>query len=236
VRSSLVIRACSGDHVEPGVFAQAASVTIDLSGRLERLAETRRHAVSLLTQARRVIGPGCLFAKIDGVMAQSTDADLAALLRAGLDGIVLSGCRSGEDVQHLGTKLAVHEAEIGLTDGTTKIIAVAACDAAALFRMESYAGSSARLAGIAWDAERLSAALGIETPGSDDPMPAPLVLGRTLTVVAARASGVPAIDTACGLTGHMLVLACENARRDGFAAKFATSSEQLRIIGASFAA
>ncbi len=96
--------------------------------------------------------------------------------------------------------------------------------------------SSARLAGIGWDAERLSAALGLETPGFGDPFPAPLVLGRTLTVVAARAAGVPAIDTACGLTGHMLVLACENARRDGFAAKFATSSEQLRIIGASFAA
>ena len=89
---------------------------------------------------------------------------------------------------------------------------------------------------IGWDAERLSAALGLETPGVGDSFPAPLVLGRTLTVVAAQAAGVPAIDTACGLTGHMLVLACENARRDGFAAKFATSGEQLRIIGASFAA
>ena len=66
--------------------------------------------------------------------------------------ILLPRSLGGASVQQLGAKLAVREAEFALADGATRIIAVAET-ARSLFGMASYRGSSARLNGLAWDAE-----------------------------------------------------------------------------------
>ncbi len=56
----------------------------------------------------------------------------------------------------------MREAECGLEDGGTRIIAIATETAAGLFALGSFAGASRRLAGLAWGAEDLSADLGAE--------------------------------------------------------------------------
>jgi citrate lyase subunit beta/citryl-CoA lyase len=46
-------------------------------------------------------------------------------MEAGPDGIMLPKAAGGPDVAHLGAKLAVREAEFGLPDGETRIVAIA---------------------------------------------------------------------------------------------------------------
>ena len=101
------------------------------------------------------------------------------------DGIVLPKSLGGASVQQLGVKLAVREASLGLADGATRIIAIATESARALFGMESYRGCSARLEGLAWGGEDLSADLGAESNRLPDGAYAgPYALARNLTLLA----------------------------------------------------
>ena len=236
VRSYLLVPASSGDALDPALFEEAAVLIVDLAEASAPIEQSRRQAFAFLLRARAARPQFRLFVQISDLSAGLADADLDAILPAAPDGIVLSGCSSGEDVQHLGTKLAVREAEFGIGDAATAIIAVAACDAAALFRMGSYAGSSPRLAGLAWDAARLATTLGLRPDVSMRDLPAPLAFARTLTVLAAHAASVPAIDAACALNGREFAAACVRARSDGFTAKFAMDAAQLPVIEAAFAA
>ncbi len=236
VPSSLLVLGSSGDALDLAVLEQPATLIVDLTKAGMPVEETRRQAFAFIVRARAASCQLRLFVQINDLSTGLADADLDAILPAAPDGIVLPGCRSGEDVQHLGTKLAVREAELGIADDATKIIAIAACDAAALFRMGSYAGSSPRLAGLAWDAERLATTFGVRGDVSARDLSAPLALARTLTIVAARSAGIPAIDAACAVNGEALVEACVLARRDGFTAKFAKHPRQVPVIEAAFAA
>jgi len=124
-----------------------------------------------------------------------TAADLDAVIPAAPDGVVLPKCLDGADVQRLGANLAVREAEHGLADGSTRIIAIATESARALFGFASYRGAGGRLEGLAWGGEDLAADLGAETNRlPDGAYAAPYALARTLTLVGAVAAGARPID------------------------------------------
>jgi citrate lyase subunit beta / citryl-CoA lyase len=116
------------------------------------------------------------------------EAELDALMPAAPDGIILPA-QNGADVQHLGIKLAVREAELGIADGATRIIVLAGGTPGAIFQLASFAGASARLIALAFDSSVLAASLG----ANDDAPGAPLILARNLTLFAARAAGVMAL-------------------------------------------
>jgi citrate lyase subunit beta/citryl-CoA lyase len=178
-----------------------------------------------------------LFVRINGLETSLADADLDAIMPAGPDGIMLPKSRSGADVQHLGAKLAVREAQSGLPDGACAIIPLVTETAASLFGLSSYAGASQRLLGMAWGAEDLSAALGAQTNRlPDGAFTAPYQLARTLTLVGARAAQVEPIDTVFTAFRDEAGLRrdCEAALRDGFTAKMAIHPAQVPIINAIF--
>jgi len=84
-----------------------------------------------------------------------TEADLATVMLAPPDGILLPKSVNGASLQHLGALLAVKEAEHELADGATKIMAIVTETPAAIFNLGSYAGASHRLEGLTW-APRIS--------------------------------------------------------------------------------
>ena len=150
--------------------------------------------------------------------------------------ILLPRSLGAASVQQLSAKLAVREAQLGLADGATRIIAVADT-AQSLFHMGSYRGSSARLAGVAWSAEALRADIGAETDRDRlGGALGPYRLARELTLLAATSARVAAIDAAFpdirdleGLRAEALA-----ARRDGFTAKIALDPAQVGIINDVF--
>ena len=232
MRSMLYVRGGDTDAVDAALAAGADALLIELPedlGDAARLAPVK----ALLQAAQLAPDRPILFVRVPSIETPSIDTGLAALIEAEPDGIVLGGCRGGYDVQHLGVKLAVHEAEHGLTDGETPIIAEAGSTARALFSMGSYADASQRLIGLIWDGIVLAADLGTTVPVAGG-RPAALTTARSLTLLAARAAEVSAIDGPSVTTGDAFRAECEQARQEGFNAKIAISADQVAIINAVF--
>ncbi|CAN5180438.1 hypothetical protein BH10PSE9_BH10PSE9_16150 [soil metagenome] len=170
-----------------------------------------------------------LYVRVSSTHSESLPAELDALVPLRPDGIVLSGAAGGHAVTRLAALLRPREALAGIADGATPIVAISAGTAAAVLGLDTFAGASARLAGLVCDAAALAAASGTGTTAG------PIMAARALTVLAASAAAVPAIDGAYGgndLAG--LEAEAEAARRDGFAGKIATRPEQVAVINRVF--
>ena len=125
-----------------------------------------------------------------------TDADLDGVVAGRPEAILLPKAEGGAAVTHLDAKLTAREAIHGLPEGSIKILALATETAAALFLCGTYRGASPRLTGITWGAEDLSAELGAETNrDAAGRFTSPYLLARNLSLAAAAAARVQAIDT-----------------------------------------
>jgi len=239
MRSWLFIPGDDARKLAKGAESGADALILDLE---DSVSATRKAAARAETTALlKALGPEAhrpkLFVRVNPLSTPDNIADLDAVMPAGPDGIVLPKAEGGASIQQLGVRLAVREAENGLPDGATRIMAIATETARSLFHMGSYAGASHRLVGFAWGAEDLSADLGAETnraPGGH--YADPYRLARTLTLVASAAAGASAIDSVftnfrdeAGLREE-----AEIARRDGFAGKMAIHPAQVAPINAIF--
>ncbi len=229
MRSHLLVPADDAKKLEAALQSEADCLWLDLGGASAPRA--RKLALATLQEARRTPIYVCPHAIESGKI----DADLDAVMKGAPDGIVLAKSRGGADIQHLGAKLALREAEYDLADGSTRIIAVAAQTPAAIFKMGTYAGASRRLLALCWGPEELAMAIGAKGP-PDGSMTGPYALARSLTLMAAKAAGVAAIDSVyADLDRGGLKAACEAAQRDGFAGKLALDADQAALINTFFA-
>jgi citrate lyase subunit beta/citryl-CoA lyase len=165
----------------------------------------------------------------------SADAALDTAMPGLPDGILLQVCGSGAEVQHLGVKLAVREAELGLRHGSTPILAMAGSSAAGLLGLSGFAGASPRLAALAWDAADLARDIGADPGLIERPQEAePFRMAATMLLFGARAAGVAAIDTATQGDAAGLTAQCIRARSMGYTGKIAVHAAQVAIINAHF--
>jgi citrate lyase subunit beta / citryl-CoA lyase len=166
-----------------------------------------------------------------------TDDDLKAVVASRPDGIMLPKCNCGADVQQLSTRLRVLEAENGLPDGSIRIVPLITETAIGVLSGASYRGASARLAGLTWGAEDLSAAIGARSTRDEAGRYTDVFrFARSVTILAASAAGVPAIDTVFvnfrdteGIRRE-----CLEAERDGFTGKMAIHPDQVAVINEAF--
>jgi citrate lyase subunit beta / citryl-CoA lyase len=150
---------------------------------------------------------------------------------------MLPKSNSGQDVQQLSAKLRVHEAENGLPDGAINILPIITETAAGVLAAATYAGASARLAGLTWGAEDLSAAIGARAARDENGRYTDVFrLARTMTILAAGAAEVAAIDTVFPAFRDMAAFEaeCKEAERDGFTGKMAIHPAQVPVINAAF--
>src|SRR5262249_22878281 len=156
---------------------------------------------------------------INALVSGLAENDLDLIVPARPNGVVLPKSASGADVARLSAMLGAREALAGVPDGSIRIIAIATESPAALFTLGTYCGASARLAGLTWGVEDLSAALGAETMrDAAGRLTDPYRLARSLCLAGAVAANVAPIDTVfthfrdgAGLETEALA-----ARRDGF--------------------
>lgn len=238
MRSYLFVPGDSPRKLAKAMESRADALLIDLEDSVapDGKAAARRLAADFIRENKGAGGPR-LMVRVNALDTPFIEADLDVVMASAPEAIMLPKACGGIDVQHLAAKLAVREAEAGLPDGGTAIVAIATETARALFQMGTYRGSSHRLAGLAWGAEDLSADLGAETSQDETGgFTAPYRLACTLTLLAAAAAEVPAIDTV-----HVnyrdeegLARRCAEARRDGFTAKMAIHPAQVPVINAAF--
>ena len=236
LRSLLFVPADSSRKLEKALASGADALLIDLEDSVapEARPKAREMARDFIKAAQ---GGPALYVRINGLDSGLADADLDAVMPAAPAGVMLPKCGGGHDVQHLGARLAVREAENNLADGATHIVALATETAASVFHMGSYAGASRRLTALTWGAEDLSAGLGAQTTRlPDGGYTPPYALARSLTLFGAVAAEVAPIDTVFpAYRDHAgFQRDCEDAVRDGFTGKMAIHPDQVGVINALF--
>jgi citrate lyase subunit beta/citryl-CoA lyase len=239
MRSLLFVPADSKRKIEKGLGSPADAVILDLE---DSIAATNKDVARDLAAeyiAARTPGDSgpLVYVRINPLGSGLADIDLDAIVPSRPDGIVLPKSEGGQDVQLVSAMLAAREALAGIEDGAIRIVAIATETPASLFELNTYQGASARLAGMAWGAEDLSAGLGSEgNRDAEGNLTDPFRLARTLTLAGAAAAGVAAIDSpftafrdSAGLEKE-----AEMARRDGFGGKLAIHPDQVPIINRVF--
>jgi citrate lyase subunit beta/citryl-CoA lyase len=238
MRSFLFVPADSEKKLAKGSDSGADALILDLEDSVtaDRKAGARDTALAYLNQhagARRQQ----LVVRVNALDTGLTDADLDVVVAGKPDAILLPKAEGGAAVIHLDAKLTAREAIHGLPEGTIQILALATETASSLFLCGTYKNASARLTGITWGAEDLSAELGSETNRDErGRFTSPYWLARNLSLAAAASARVAAIDTVYADFRNMEGLREEaiEARRDGFTAKMAIHPAQVAIINQVF--
>jgi len=191
----------------------------------------RAHVAELI--GRREPRDWSLFVRVNPFDGNLTMADLDAVVRPGLDGILLPKPEGGADVSRLADEIAGREAAAGMASGSISIAVVATETPTAVFTLGSYAPAHPRLAAMTWGAEDLAAAVGATTNRNEaGEFTAPFKLVRNLALFAATAAGTAPIDTLHAdfrdLAG--LEADCRASRRDGFVGRLAIHPGQVEVI------
>lgn len=238
MRSLLFVPGDSEKKLERGFSSGADVVIVDLEDSVspDNKAHARGVAANFIASKRNETRAS-IYVRVNDLSTGLTDDDLRAIVPIAPDGIMLPKSNSGADVQHLSTKLRVHEAENGLPDGAIRIIPIITETAAGVLATGSYAGASARVAGLTWGAEDLSAAIGARAARDNNGRYTDVFrMARAMTVLGAAAADVAAIDTVFVnfRDGEGLREECLEAERDGFTAKMAIHPDQVAIINEAF--
>ncbi|WP_425228980.1 HpcH/HpaI aldolase/citrate lyase family protein [Sphingomonas sp.] len=212
----------------PERFAKAAAsgadaLILDLEDSVvpARKDAARAAVAAYLTEQRSI----AVFVRVNPLASPFVDDDVAALLGARPDGIVLPKADGAGDVALLASRLPL------------PILPVATETPAAIFGLGSYRDAASRLAGLTWGAEDLPAAIGAASSREPDGRyTPPYQLARSLTLFGAHAAGVPAIETVYPDFRDIDGLAAYAARgrRDGFTGMLAIHPTQVPVINAAF--
>ena len=188
MRSLLFVPADDGKKLDKAMASGADAVIVDLEDSIptQGKADARMRAAAFITDAVKAAQRPRLLVRINGFTTGLADADLDAVVPARPDAIMLPKAEGGADVVRADAKLLAREAIAGLPDGSIKIVAIATETATALFLAGTYGGASARLEGLTWGAEDLSAELGAEANrDSDGRFLDPYRLARALCLAGA---------------------------------------------------
>ncbi|MBJ7437579.1 MAG: CoA ester lyase [Sphingopyxis sp.] len=221
----------------PERFAKAAAsgadaIILDLEDSVSLAnKDAARHAIAdYLAGAREVV----TLVRVNPLDGHLTAADVAAIIAARPDAIMLPKAEGAPSIAQLDLILRSE----GAADASLPpILPIATETAAAIFTLGSYREVKDRLLGLTWGAEDLPAAIGATTSReADGSYTAPYDVARALTLFAAHAAGVAAIDTVFPAIKDEAGLAAyaARARRDGFTGMMAIHPSQVEPINAAF--
>ncbi len=214
-----------------GCGADAVIIDLEDSVAAANKAAARAMTTSYLREATSD-GPQ-LWVRINPLGSSDHDADVAATVEGKPAGIVLPKAEGPDDVATLG--LAIERA--GGAAGIA-IHAIATETPRAVLRLPRFADApTPRLAALSWGAEDLATAIGATgNRHADGSYHAVFGTARTLTLLAAHAAAVQAVDTlyADFRDDDGLRASSERARVEGFTGRLAIHPAQVPIINAAF--
>jgi citrate lyase subunit beta / citryl-CoA lyase len=235
MRTMLFVPGDAPRKFEKAAEGNASALVLDLEDSVvaDKKDEARKLTRTMLGGRRN---QQQVYVRVNAFETALTLEDLAAVMPARPDGIVLPKSRGGEDVRKLSLWLDAFEAAAGSEPGSTRIVVVATETADAMFGLGTYKDSSPRLAGLMWGAEDLAAALGATENSSGGVHHTPYRLARDLCLIGAAAAEVAAIDTVYTDIDNLADLeqVTRAARRDGFSAKALIHPKHVDIVNAAF--
>lgn len=239
MRSLLFVPGDSDRKLAKALSSGADALILDLEDSVapDRKPAAREMTRDFIASAKGQERRPRLYVRINSLSTEHWSADLEGVMRAGPDGIILPKPRSGEDVHRLSLALDHMEEGAGLRQGSTRIIAIATEVPICILNMGTFVDASARLEGLTWGAEDLSAEVGsTATREPNGALTSPYRLARDLCLFTAVSAGAQPIDTVFidfrdqdGLRAEAAA-----AARDGFTGKLAIHPDQVEIINAAF--
>ena len=238
LRSLLFVPGDSERKFARGAACGADVLILDLEdsvapGQKDR---AREHVASLLGAAAK--RDWAFFVRINALDTGHTHDDMQAVVRPGLDGLMIPKANSAEDIKRIARHLDALEARAGMAVGAIKLAVVATETPAAMFNLGSYTPAPPRLTALTWGAEDLGAAIGV-TASKDESgaWTFPFQVARAQALFAATAAEVAPLDTVYtdfkDLAG--LERDCRASRRDGFVGRLAIHPDQVEAINRCYA-
>ena len=226
LRSLLFVPGDRPDRMEKALRTGADALILDLEDAVApsaKLAAREATARFLREQGDRQVK---LFVRVNPQDSGLLEDDLTAVLDCAPDGFLLPKSEGALSVMSLAQRI-----------GAAPILPIATETPRAIFGLGSYAEVSRHLLGLTRGAEDLPAAIGAATSREEDGRyTPPYELARSLTLFAAHAADVPAIETVFPAFRDLDGLAdyARRARRDGFTGVMAIHPAQVAIINQAF--
>jgi len=195
--------------------------------------EARRVIADVLGRASQGGAGPMRYVRIRRAASDEGTADLDAIVRPGLEGIMAPKVRRADEVEWLADTLDARERDARIPRGTIRIIPSIE-SAAALLEAPRIARAADRVVGLAFGSEDFALDLGLPTRREGEA--GDLLYARSATVVAAVAAtrlafdGIwPDIEDEAGLRADSL-----RARRLGFSGKTLIHPGQIEIVNEVF--
>lgn len=238
MRSLLFVPGDSQRKLDRSLESGADVLILDLEDSVSRSGKAKaRETSAAFVAAHRETGRSKLYVRVNDLTSGMIGDDLSAIVPARPHGIMLPKACGASDVEHLSLRLRIQEAANGLKDGEIRILPIVTETAASVLATASFGPRLARLSAITWGAEDLSAAIGARSVRDDAGQLTDVFrMTRAMTILAAAAADVPAIDTVFVDYRDMesLRAECGFAERDGFTGKLAIHPDQVETINAAF--
>jgi citrate lyase subunit beta/citryl-CoA lyase len=239
MRSMLFVPADSERKMARSLDSPADALILDLEDSVaaERRPVAREMTAAFIADARAKGTKTELWVRINPLDGADWEADLAGVMGAAPDGVILPKPSSGADVHTLSIALGNAETRHGLKSGRTRILPIVTEVPISVLQLHTYVGSSNRLAALSWGAEDLGAVIGsLANRDETGDFTSPYRLVRDLCLITASAAGAQPMDTVYvdfrndkGLEAETRV-----AKRDGFTGKMAIHPGQVATINAVF--
>lgn len=226
LRSLLFVPADRPERFAKAAASGADAIILDLEDSVvpANKADARRAVTDYLAGERTVT---CIVRVNPGNSADIAE-DVAALARVRPEAVMLPKAEGAASVT------LVSDLFGGIAP---PVIPIATETPNAIFELGSYRHVADKLAGLTWGAEDLPAAIGASSAReADGRYTPPYEMVRSLTLFAAHAAGVAAIDTVLPAMADEAGLAAyvARARRDGFTGMMAIHPAQIATINAGF--
>jgi citrate lyase subunit beta / citryl-CoA lyase len=178
-------------------------------------------------------GSPARFVRINAIGHPRMDADLEAVVRPGLEGLVCPKVDTPEEIRKVEAILADREPKMKLEPGSIKLL-IAIESPRGLFNAPAIAACSPRVAGLIFGAEDFGREIGLPTVREGEARD--LIYARSAIVVAAAAARVQAVDgvwvdlsDAQGLSGF-----AKQSRQLGFSGMSLIHPSQIDPINTVF--
>ncbi len=235
LRSLLFVPADSETKLAKAASVPADALILDLE---DSVAPDRRPAArALVREFLKGDHAQSVWVRVNPLGSDDFIRDIEAVTASKPAGLVIPKPDGPHALQVIDGHLITRETAAGIAHGAIKLLPIAAETPAAVLNLAHYADPPPRLAALAWGAEDLAAALGAAAnrDGKGEFLLTYRIV-RSLSLIAAKAAGVLAIETlyADFRDSEGLARMAADARREGFDGMLAIHPAQVEIINAAF--
>src|ERR671912_217323 len=234
IRSWMFVPGHRQRMIDKGLCLNADAIMLDIEdGVAPNEKDSARKNIAESLGREKAPGTPLRYVRINAIGHARMDADLEAVVRPGLEGLVCPKVDTPDDVRKVDSLLTEREPKLGIQKGTVKLL-IAIESPRGLLNAPAIAASSPRVTGLIFGAEDFGREIGLPTTREGEARD--LIHARSAIVVAAAAAHVQAVDGVwvdLNDTQGLLNFA-KQARQLGFSGMSCIHPSQVDAINTTF--